>query len=96
MSEQTYAEDLEPGDDVNSLDEANQAAIQQCMALRVQPAAPKPTEYYFHENGKWKRQKCGHSVAATMDVSGVRKRVKRAINSGHIRVVEMDRVEKYA
>lgn len=93
-----YADDLEPGDTITTLDEANQAAIRQDMAIRVQPPAPQPTEYYFYDakTDAWKRQKCGHSVAATMRVDGVRERLSDAIERGQARVVTMGRVEKYA
>lgn len=87
---------------IQSLDDANEAVLDNDQALRVQPPAPGATTYYFTENGKWKRQKAGHSTATSIDVENVRETVKRAIQRNEssavnvLRAVDKERVEEYA
>lgn len=72
--------DPEHFDDVNSLDEANTAVLDNDMALRIQPPAPKATRYYYvHDSKGWVRQKAGHDTARSVDVEAVRQAVTRAI-----------------
>lgn len=102
MTELTTKSHIEHFDDVDSLDEANQAAIDQGMALRIQPPAPAATRYYYHENGQWYRQKCGHSHASTVDVEAARQAVKRAMKrndskgGGGVKAVKKSLKDKYA
>lgn len=66
-------------DTIDSLDEANEAAIEQDMALRVQPPAPQATLFFFAENGHWKRYVHGHTRATTVGAETVRDSVQNAI-----------------
>jgi len=94
---------IAPGDEITSRDDANDAVLNEGLALRVQPPAPNPTEYYYKHRAKgWVRHKCGHSVARSVDVDVVRRTVDNAIpkndapGGGGIKAVSMDRVEDYA
>ena len=67
-------------DDVDTIDDANTAVLDNDMALRVQPPAPRATEYYYvHESKGWVRQKAGHDIPSPIDVEAVRRAVKQAI-----------------
>lgn len=85
-------------DDVTSLDEANVAVLDNGMALRVQPPAPNPTEYYYtHDTKGWVRRKAGHEIPTSVDVDAVRRTIKRAIpkndNAGGGGVKAVDKEE---
>lgn len=77
LSDVSDDDEIEHFDDIDSLDEANQAAIGQGMAIRIQPPAPKATQYYFVDGPDWKRQTAGHKVAVMISVP--RETVKSAI-----------------
>lgn len=83
-------------DDISTLHEANQVAIKQGMAIRVQPPAPRATEYFFVENGEWKRQLCGHDIASTVPAEKVRTAVQNAVDSQNAKAVNKSNVKKYA
>jgi hypothetical protein len=92
-----------PGDDITSRDDANEAVINEGLALRVQPPAPNPTEYYYQHRAKgWVRHLCGQSTARSVDIDTVRRTVDNAIpkndapGGGGITAVDMERVEEYA
>lgn len=72
-------DDIEHFDDITSTDEANQAAIEQGMAIRIQPPAPKATTFYFVEGDSWKRQLAGQKVSTGVRFEHVRATVKSAI-----------------
>ncbi|QLH77435.1 hypothetical protein HZS55_09070 [Halosimplex rubrum] len=97
------ADDVQPGDTIASTDEANAAALDGDLALRVQPPAPSATQYYFaDEQCGWQFQKCGHSRSRSVSVEFVRERVESAIarndrpGGASIRAVERDVVGRYA
>lgn len=86
-------------DGVNSLDEANAAVLDNGMALRIQPPAPKATQYYYvHDAKGWVRQKAGHDIPKSVDVDAVRRAVKRAIpkngnaGGGGVRAVNKEEI----
>jgi hypothetical protein len=104
MTETTTQDaEIKPGDEITSRDDANRAVLNEGLALRYQPPAPNPTEYYYQHRAKgWVRQKCGHSLATSVDVDTVRATVDNGIakndapGGGGIKAVEMERVEEYA
>jgi len=103
MAQQTDAAGIEAGDEITSRDDANRAVLNEGLALRVQPPAPNPTEYYYKHRAKgWVRHLCGQSVARSVGVDVVRRTVDNAIpqndapGGGGITAVSMDRVEEYA
>jgi len=93
---------LTPGDDVNSLDEANAAAYDGGMVLRIQPPAPGATRYYWFDGERWVFQKCGQSTKRQVSTETVRERVKKAIpkndsaGGGGVKAVGKERVGEYA
>lgn len=95
-TEDTYADcELEAGEIITSLEEANTVAIRQEMALRVDGPAPAPTRYYFYESDgrttKWRLRKCGRSTISTLSVDTARKKVSKAIDSGRMRISATDK-----
>lgn len=61
QSRKTDTDDDEPtiehGDTIESTDEANEAVLNQGMVLRVQPGAPDPTQFVWHDpRGAWLRE----------------------------------------
>lgn len=80
---------------INSLDEANQVAINQEMAIRVQPNAPEATEFFFVENDEWNKQVCGHRVTSTVSADSVRTAVQDAIDSENAMAVNKSLTDKY-
>jgi hypothetical protein len=89
-------------DTINTLEDANQAALRQGMALRIQPPAPGATRYYFTEDGAWKRQTEGHSHAVNVAVASVREAVRTSIpandrsGGGGVKAVDTSQINKYS
>jgi len=87
---------------LSSKDEANEAVLEQGNALRLQPPAPNPTEYYYTENGKWKKHVSGHKHNTTVDVEYVREKVSYGLGKNNsdgvdcLHAVDMERVTEYA
>lgn len=75
---------------LTSLDEANQAVFDDDRALRVQPRAPAPTEfYYLNEHGNWVNRTVGQSTVIPVRAKEFRQSVTRAIGKT-VRAVEDD------
>jgi hypothetical protein len=71
---------VEPGDEINSRDEANAAVLEHDLVLRVQPKAPAPTHYYWMDDDRgWVYRKAGHKYANEISVEKVRETVDRHI-----------------
>ena len=88
MAQQNIDEnEIEAGQKITTLEEANQAVLEQDLALAVQPPAPKATKYYFTDNG-WRKMTHGHSYSSPVDVDAVRERVKWGLNNSWVRAVE--------
>lgn len=89
-------------DEINSLDEANDAVLNNDKALRIQPKAPAPTRYYFVGEDGWMKQICGHASASSVSVEKVREAVNREIpandrlGGGGVRAVEKSEKDRYA
>jgi len=92
----------QPGDPVNSLDEANAVAYDGDMVLRIQPPAPGATQYYWFDGETWVFQKCGQSTKHRVSTDTVRERIKKAIpkndraGGGGVKAVDKERVGRYA
>ena len=85
-----------PMNEITDFDDANEAVLEQDKALRVQPKAPSPTEYYYVNDG-WQKHVCGHKHSSSVDVGVVRDAVRNGINGPRpVHVVDKDRPEKYA
>lgn len=65
-------------DQINSLDEANEA-VRQGMVIRVQPPAPKATRYYGRDEDGWLHKKAGHKVWRQVSTETVRRAATRAL-----------------
>ncbi|WP_135666782.1 hypothetical protein [Halorhabdus rudnickae] len=64
---------------IDSLEEANEATLENGQALRIQPPAPGATRYYWVEDGEWRFKKCGHNYSNSVDVETVGERLERNI-----------------
>ena len=77
---------------IDSFEEANKIVFEDNV-LRVQPPAPKPTEYYYIEEG-WTRKIAGQEITENVSVEKVRREVMKAMKNndksggGGVRAVE--------
>lgn len=87
---------------ISDRSDANEAVLDNDMALRVQPRAPAATRYYFAEDGRWKVQKAGQIRAHPIDVDAVRRAVDQNASAndrrggGGVKAVRKSAKDKYA
>jgi len=85
---------------LNSKDAANEAVLEGNKAIRVQPPAPNPTEYYYTKRGSWVKQLAGQDTTTSVDVDTVRQKVKYGVGKNEsegvdcLHAVAMDEVKQ--